>query len=200
MEAPFEAFLTLLAGFTCICTGVRPPLSTFKPAREGGLGLSAFVKQDAPGAAKSLRRALPRCQWEGVPLLEGVEEKNGWLLFAFTGDFFEMLLKIGQSLPPATAETYWGNRLRMLERKGPAPCPRDPRVRQALFLAFWAWGMGRYPKELPQKLLNLTHVSPPAYRLELENHCGSVARALLGFMGDAFPCALCQPPLCKQGH
>lgn len=185
MEAPFEAFLTLLADFTCTCTGVHPPLPTFKPATEGRLGLSAFIREDAPAAAVALHKNRSQCCWEGASILEVVEEKNGWLLFTFSPAFWEKLLVLGQSLSPASPETYWGNRMHMLARKGEAPCPRDPQVQETLLLAFWAWGTGRYPKNLPQKLLTLTRVSPPAYRLSLESQCGSVAKALLGFMGDA---------------
>lgn len=185
MVAPFEAFLTLLADYICTCTGMRPPLSTFKPARLGRLGLSAFIREDAPAAAAALHRNCSLCRWEGASILEAMTEKNGWLLFTFSPAFWEKLLALGQSLPPASPQTYWGNRLHMLSRKGAAPCPRDPQVQETLLLAFWAWGTERYPKNLPQKLLTLTHASPPTYRLFLESQCGSVARALLGFMGKA---------------
>lgn len=185
MEAPLASLLTRLADFICTCTGVKPPLSAFKPARDGYLGLSAFVRLDAPAAARALSDAASACLWEGVPLLEKVEEKGGWLLFAFTPAFFEKLVALGQSLPSAPPSTYWGNRLHLLTRKGKAPCPENFGVRQTLFLAFWSWGTGKYSPNLPQRLLTMTHIAPPAARLELEKNMGAAARALLGFMGKA---------------
>lgn len=185
MEAPLESLLMRLADFTHAVTGVKPPLSAFKPARDGYLGLSAFVRLDAPAAARALSHAASACLWEGVPLLEGVEEKGGWLLFAFTPAFFEKLVALGKSLPPASPNTCWGNRLHILTRKGNAPCPEDFGVRQTLFLAFWSRSTGKYPPNLPQRLLTMTHIAPPAARLELEKNMGAVARALLGFMGEA---------------
>lgn len=185
MEAPLEALLTLLADFTCAYTGVHPPLSAFKPARDGHLGLSAFVRLDASAAADALQKAAPACLWEGVPVLEKVRAERGWLIFDFSHPFFQKLLELGQGLPPASPNAYWGNRLHLLARKGEAPCPGDFALRQTLFLAFWSWGTGRYAPALFQRLLTLTHISPPAARLALEKECGSAAKALLGFMGKA---------------
>lgn len=183
MEDKFTSLLTALSDYVETATDARPPLSCFKPATEGRLGLSAFIRGDAPTAAVALNQNCLHCHWENVPVLEAVTEKNGWLLFSFSSEFWNALLRLGQTLPPASAETYWGNRLHILTRKGDAPCPVEPRVQEVLLLTFWAWGTGRYPKDLPQKLLTMTHVSPPAYRLTLENQCGAVAKALLGFMG-----------------
>lgn len=185
MQAALANLLEMLSDFVETTTGTRPAPSTFKPATEGRLGLSAFVREDAPTAAVALQKDCAHCRWEDVPILEAVEEKNGWLLLTFSQGFWDTLLELGQSLPPASPESYWGNRLHILSRKGDAPCPRDPQVQETLLLAFWAWGTERYPKSLLQKLLTLTHVSPPAYRLSLEAQCGSVAKALLGFMGEA---------------
>lgn len=189
IKPPLEALLQALAEYMEAATGTRPSLTAFKPATEGRLGLSAFIRGDAPAAAETLNGALaknaPSCLWEGIPILTHVKEKNGWLLLTFTPDFWEKLLELGQSLPPATLECYWGNRLHMLSRKGDAPCPTVPPVQETLLLTFWAWGTGRYPQSLPGRLLTLTYISPPAQRLALENQCGSLAKALLGFMGDA---------------
>lgn len=185
MEAPLKALLTLLADFTWACTGVRPPLSAFKPARDGYLGLSTFVRLDASAAADALKKAAPACLWEGVPVLEGVRAEHGWLIFDFSHPFFQKLLELGQSLPPASPSTYWGNRLHLLARKKEAPCPKEFTLRQTLFLAFWSWGTGRYSPALFQRLLTLTRISPPGARLALEKECGSAASALLGFMGKA---------------
>lgn len=185
MQAALTNLLKVLSDFVESTTGTRPAPSTFKLATKGRLGLSAFIRGDAPAAAVTLHKECAQCRWEDVPILEAVEEKNGWLLLTFSQGFWDALLELGQALPPASPDIYWGNRLHSLARKGDAPCPRDPQVQEILLLAFWAWGTGRYPKNLPQKLLTLTHVSPPAYRLSLESQCGSVARALLGFMGKA---------------
>lgn len=187
MQAALTNLLEVLSAFVESTTGTRPAPSTFKIATKGRLGLSAFIRGDAPAASVALQKDCAQCRWEDVPILEAVEEKNGWLLFTFSQGFWDKLLELGQSLPPASPESYWGNRLHILSCKGDAPCPRDPQVQELLLLAFWAWGTGRYPKNLPQKLLTLTYVSPPTYRLSLESQCGSVARALLGFMGGASP-------------
>lgn len=185
MQAALTNLLKVLSDFAESTTGTRPAPFTFKPATKGRLGLSAFIRGDAPAAAAALHEDCAQCRWEDVPILEAAEEKNGWLLLTFSQGFWDTLLELGQALPPASPEIYWGNRLHILSRKGDAPCPRDPQVQETLLLAFWAWGTERYPKNLPQKLLTLTHVSPPTYRLFLESQCGSVARALLGFMGKA---------------
>lgn len=182
MKESLQQLLLSLSQFIEATTGVCPPPHTFKPATGGRLGLSTFVRGDAPAAAKALNANCIHCLWEDVPVLAGVEEKNGWLLLHFSPDFWEKLLKLGQSLPPASPKSYWGNRLHILCRKGDAPCPEEPRVLETLLLCFWAWGTERYPKNLPERLLTPTHVSPPTARLELENQCGTVARALLGFM------------------
>lgn len=185
MQAALTNLLEVLSAFVESTTGTRPAPSTFKIATKGRLGLSAFVRGDAPAAAVALHKNCAHCRWEDVPILEAVEEKNGWLLLTFSQGFWDKLLELGQPLPSASPESYWGNRLHSLARKGDAPCPKEPQVQETLLLAFWAWGTERYPKIMSQWLLTLTHVSPPTYRLFLESQCGTVAKALLGFMGKA---------------
>lgn len=182
-HAPWKEFLRALGGYCQAVTGLLPPEESFRLTRQGDLSLSAYVRLDAPAAAAALTEGRARCLWMGTPLLERVQAEKGWLIFTFTDGFFRQLLTLGESLPsPPPEESHLYNRLWLLAQKGPAPCPREPRVRRALISAFYAWGTGRREKELPCRLRSMTHIAPDAARLELEAECGSAARALLGFL------------------
>ena len=159
-------------------TGFSLSEKAFRFARSGALSLSAFLHRDAAALCKMLNHALPRCVFEGFPLLQAVREEKGWLLFAFSPDFFQHLTDWARSLKGAPPNDYVSNRLLLLAQKGPCPCPDEERVKNALWLTLLCRETGRFKREAEAAVLTMTHGKTGAERLALEKSCGSVAAAL----------------------
>lgn len=146
---------------------------------------------EAGALAKRLLAEGPE-ELHGAPLIAHVAHENGHLLFSLTPAFHTAAIRIAcESLPPAEGEwdaegetAYAINRMRMLARHGPAPCPPDPVVCLAL------WRALGIPERLGERkalrlrleearsaLLAMTHHLPPRERPALERGLGGVGEA-----------------------
>lgn len=174
-----QAFLQALSAFIEAQTGVSPQEGDYKLSKDGLLSCRSFVRRGSGEAAAKLKEHTNSFLFQEIRPVEGVEERNGWLLLTPSHAFYRWLTDYGCSLPALENESYLANRLKILARKGEAPCPAEPRVQRVLLEAFW----GIKGAEADRRLLTMTHIDPPPARIAMENNCGSVARALLGLRG-----------------
>jgi len=174
-------------------TGVHFPLSAVRvPAR--GADMGAYLPRDtarrlAPDALRTRLDAFPPV-CGAVPFSE-CRMQGDFLLLTISLPLLDAAKDATlATLPPARedCQSLALNRMRLLARKGPAPCPDAAGVRRALWLAL---GLGateetgelRFAstahrlREAEAALLCMFEGTPPRERPGLAAHCGGVADA-----------------------
>jgi len=169
-----------LAAWVSRVTGAPVAPEDFRlPREEGQLSLGSFVTGDAEAAVRRLREELPAC-----PQVRTVGEKNGWLLFHLSDDWFNGLIVWAKALDTRPAGSYLENRMVTLMRKGDGPCPDAEPVRRALWLAYLAYRRGSWRAEDERAALTMTHGVRDGARIRLENRCGGAAAAISKLRGE----------------
>lgn len=130
----------------------------------------------------------------GVPLIETVEEEDGFLNFYFTAAAYDAMIgHMLLELPPVTElalphdeVSYASWRMSMLARKGASPIPDDPCVKKAAWLTLGVAEKAGEPRllalrkrEAAAALLGMSRRLPPRERPALQNRCGSLAECAL---------------------
>ena len=180
MEDMYSALTEALAAWVSAVTGTAVQGPDFRlPRDEGQLSLGTFVQGGAGEAAQKLRDALPAC-----PQVRAVEERNGWLLFWLSNDWFDALIAWAKALDTQPGGSYVENRMAMLTRKGDAPCPDAKPVRRALWAAFLAYRRGFWREADERLVLTMTHQETGMDRIVLEDRCGGAAAAILKLRGE----------------
>lgn len=117
----------------------------------------------------------------GVPLVEQIRIVNGWLLFTFSGAFFDALAaRVNETLPlPADdGGVYAVNRMLAIARHDGSGCPDVPAARRALLLAVTAHESRAAYRRATQAALTLFHNIPPRDRGALLSNSGALGGAL----------------------
>jgi len=186
MQALLNTILQALAAHVQNAAGCASLRGDFRLARMAPLACRSFVWEGAGEAAAQMHTRRESCLWMGAPLLKTVRAENGWILFVFTDAFYTALCKaiIQTAYSPARAgdeaQLYLVNRLRIWARRGPAPCPAEPNVQRALWIAFYdSARFGRLQGDAQRAVLSMTHHADGLARIALEGALGSVAAALL---------------------
>lgn len=180
MEDLYSALTEGLAAWVTAATGTTVRGSDFRlPRDEGQLSLGVFVQGGAAEAARRLNGALPAC-----PPVRAVRERNGWLLFWLSNDWFDQLIAWARALDTRPGGSYVENRMAMLLRKGDAPCPDAEPVRRALWAAYLAFRRGFWREADERAVLTMTHELTGMDRIALENRCGGAAAAILKLKGE----------------
>ena len=178
MEDLYAALTEELAAWVRAVTGTTVAPEAFRvPRQEGQLSLGAFV-QDGAGEAAEKLNGTP------CPQVREVRERNGWLLFWLSDEWFEGLIHWAKGLDTRPGGSYVENRMAILARKGDAPCPAAEGVRRALWAAFLAYRRGFWRAEDERAALTMTHGARGMDRIELENRCGGAAAAILKLRGN----------------
>ena len=189
MEDLYGTLTGALAVWVEAVTGVAVKAAEFRLPREGQLSLGVFARGGAEEAARRLNEAL-------CPQVREVREKNGWLLFFLSGDWFDMLIEWAKALDVRPAGTYLENRMGILARKGDGPCPDAEAVRQALWTSYLAWRRGFWRESDEKAVLTMTHGVAGRERIALENRCGGAAEAILKLRGDGVKNNRITPAVC----
>ncbi len=180
MEDLYFTLTGSLAAWVEAGTGVPVAPESFRLPRAGGqLSLGAFVTGDAVAAAQKLTDALGDC-----PEVRAVRERNGWLLFWLSDEWFDGLIAWARALDTRPGGSYVENRMAILARKGDAPCPDAEDVRQALWCAYLAYRRGFWRAADERLVLTMTHGARGAARIALENRCGGAAAAIYKLKGE----------------
>ena len=178
MEDLFASLTRSLAAWVNDCTGVPVAPGDFRlPREEGQRSLGTFVRDGAAEAAAQLNKAL-------CPQVREVRERNGWLLFFLSKDWFDGLIDRAKALDARPAGTYLENRMAILARKGDAPCPDEENVQRALWTAYLAYRRGFWREADERVVLTMTHSVTGRDRIALENRCGGAAAAILKLRGE----------------
>ena len=135
------------------------------------------MRDGAAEAAAQLNKAL-------CPQVREVRERNGWLLFFRSKDWFDGLIDRAKALDARPAGTYLENRMAILARKGDAPCPDEENVQRALWTAYLAYRQGFWREADERVVLTMTHSVTGRDRIALENRCGGAAAAILKLRGE----------------
>lgn len=179
----FTDIMSAFAGFIENTAGTRPAERCFRLTRDGLLSLNAFVRGGSKEACEALSSRRDGFLWRGALVFACVREENGWLIFTLTDGFHETLAGEAADLPAIPRDDFVSLRLKMLMRKGPAPCPADARVHEALLCSLFAAEKGVFTQEDDRRILTMTHHKRGMERLCLENACGTAAKALLMLRG-----------------
>ena len=184
MSDLYTSVTSAIASFVFAWTGQRLDARKWRLGKDAPLSNGTYVRNGAKESAKLLVPYVSSLIWsdKNIPLLAGISEKNGWLLFSFTNAFYERaceLLWEAKGESKEKEETYLGSRLRILARHGRAPCPPDPQVQRALWLAIHCAHRGSWPPEAEQAILAMSHHKLGSERVVLERQLGGVAEAIL---------------------
>lgn len=185
MQQLFASILDSLQNFVAKETGSFCPRADFCTAKDAPLSCRHFVRGAAKEAAQKLQAKKEDCLWNGIPLLQNIYEKNGWLLFDFTDRFFVVLCDCIRSNAPAPIGqaageyAFLANRLGMWVRQNKLPCPHDAKVQRALWLLFYDVQINKLHRETQQAILCMTQHLDGTARVELEHALGAVAQAML---------------------
>ena len=178
MEDLYAALTEELAGWVRAVTGATVAPEAFRvPRQEGQLSLGAFVQGGAGEAAEKLN-GTP------CPQVREVRERNGWLLFWLSDEWFEGLIQWAKGLDTRPGGSYVENRMAILARKGDAPCPDSEDVRQALWASYLAYQRGFWRAADERTVLTMTHALTGGERIALENRCGGAAAAIQKLRGE----------------
>ena len=178
MEDLFRTLTETLAAWVRDRTGTAVSPGAFRVPREGGqLSLGVFARGGAPAAARRLNEAP-------CPQVREVRERNGWLLFLLSDEWFDGLIRWAKGLDTRPGGTYVENRMAILARRGDAPCPEAEPVRRALWAAYLAYRRGFWRAADERLVLTMTHGLAGAERIALEDRCGGAAAAILKFKGE----------------
>ena len=180
MEDLYSSLTMTLAAWVSAATGAPVTGADFRlPREEGQLSLGVFVQGDAEAAAQKLMDGLSAC-----PAVREVREKNGWLLFYLSNAWFDALIAWARALDTRPTGSYVENRMAILARKGPAPCPDAEPVRRALWTAYLAYRRGFWREADERLVLTMAHKLTDMDRMSLENRCGGVAAAIYTLRGE----------------
>ena len=180
MEDMFSSLTGELAAWVSAATGTVVQAEDFRlPRNEGQLSLGVFATVGGTEAAKKLTDALSAC-----PQVREVREKNGWLLFWLSNEWFDALIQWAAALDARPTGSYVENRMGMLARKGMAPCPDAEPVRRALWASYLAYRRGIWREADERQVLTMTHEATGMDRIALEDRCGGVAAAIIKLKGD----------------
>ncbi len=178
MEDLFASLTRSLAAWVNGCTGIPVAPGDFRlPREEGQLSLGTFVRDGAAEAARKLNEAL-------CPQVREVRERNGWLLFFLSKDWFDGLIDRAKALDARPAGTYLENRMAILAGKEDRPCPDEENVQRALWTAYLAYRRGFWREADERVVLTMTHSVTGRDRIALENRCGVAAAAILKLRGE----------------
>ncbi len=187
-------------GVARLCDTAVPLTAVRVPARGAELGVRlpppAALKEEAACAA--LSAFTPVC---GVSPVSACRMRDDFLLFTVSLPLLDAAMaEACAALPPAREDcaSLALNRMLLLARKGPAPCPDAPGVRRALWLSL---GLCTGPQDgapprfasLPHRLraaeealLTMLSDTPPRLRPALAAQCGSVAEAAARLLYRAY--------------
>ena len=185
MEDLYASLTEALAAWVSAVTGTAVRPGDFRLPRAAGrsslgqLSLGAFVTGGAEAAARQLTDALDQCSQ-----VQAVREKNGWLLFFLSNEWFDELIAWAKALDTQPTGSYLENRTSMLMRKGDASCPDAEPVRQALWAAYLSYRRGNWRPADERLALTMTHGFSGAERIALENRCGGAAAAIWKLRGE----------------
>ena len=180
MEDLFSSLTLALSTWVESVTGAAVSARDFRlPRAQGQLSLGVFATVGGAEAAQKLTEALPAC-----PQVREVREKNGWLLFWLSNEWFDGLIRWAMGLDTRPTGSYVENRMGMLARKGMAPCPDAEPVRRALWASYLAYRRGAWRAADERLVLTMTHHLTGTDRVELENRCGGVAAAIEQLKGE----------------
>ena len=117
MEDLYFTLTGSLAAWVEAGTGVPVAPESFRLPRAGGqLSLGAFVTGDAVAAAQKLTDALGDC-----PEVRAVRERNGWLLFWLSDEWFDGLIAWARALDTRPGGSYVENRMASSPARGMRP-------------------------------------------------------------------------------
>ena len=162
--------IATLSDFIFAQTGQRPKARDWRLGKDTALAVK-------PQEQCRMQNAECRIGW-----ISNIREKNGWLLIDLSDAFYARACEIlrEEELPQQREdESYLQNRLRILMRQGRAPCPPDPIVQRALWLAIRCAHRGRLTPEAERAILTMSHHKSGRERIELERRLGGVAEAML---------------------
>ena len=207
-----EFYLSIIGCLRDFVNGVTAAQAVdddFKRAKTHPLACRAFVRKGAAQAAAVLHGRKDECALWGTVLLNGVYEKDGWLLFDFADGFYNALCEKLAALPcgrhaGVSADNadpcerlaalprghnadkdvqYLINRLSTAARHGRCPCPQDARVRRTLWDAFCDFAKsGGLSAQTQRAVLSMSHHLLGRERVGLEQNLGGVALAMLGLI------------------
>ena len=184
MEDLFSSLTEALAAWVSDATGTAVQAGDFRLPQAvgrlslGQLSLGVFVQGDAGAAGQKLMEALPAC-----PQVREVREKNGWLLFWLSNEWFDGLIRWAMALDTRPTGSYVENRMGMLARRGMAPCPDAEPVRRALWASYMAYRRGSWRAADERLVLTMTHEAIGMDRIALEDRCGGAAAAIVKLRG-----------------
>ena len=124
----------------------------------------------------------------GAPLVASVRLLNGWLLFAFSDELFDMLVMQANASLPLPADDggeHVVNRLLALGRHAGEGCPTPPVFHRVLLEGICVSQSPAAYQRAARAAEMLFHSIPPRERPALMDCSGAYARALARLLADA---------------
>jgi len=163
--------------------GMHPPAASFCiPARHAAASL-----RPPSGAAVSRVHAA---EFHGAPLLQGTRIAGEWMLFDFSGAFYDALVqRTLETLPAAdcTTQDHAINRMLVLSRHGGSGCPRVPAQQRTLLLCMLAHQSAAAYARAAHAAERMLHSIPPRERPALMEACGALGSACARLLSAAVP-------------
>jgi len=163
--------------------GTHPSDAAFcMPARHAAASL-----RPPPG---TLASCAPAAGFHGAPLLQDARMAGGWMLFDFSGAFYDALTQRALETLPAAGyamQDHAINRMFVLSRHGGGGCPRVPSVQRALLLCVLAHQSAAAYARAAHAVKSMLYSVPPRERPALMETCGALGGACARLLSAAIP-------------
>ena len=169
MESARSLIESTLCDFVERHTGVRPAL---KPSKRAHCATSAFLHANAKRTAQTLHENRAKCLLFGTPLLNGVCEENGWLLFTLSAQALDTL-SARCPQPEEPDGSYFARRLWIWAQHADRPTPDDPALLQGVYETLFG------APNAEQTLLSAPYHLDGTARVELEQRLFRIAKLIL---------------------